>query len=88
MVKEKKMAECKLSNKMVVLFVLGWAFLVGVIFFGVGLKEKFSTFPYENTKARPECCSGNNDLLSTSTGCFCLSEEEKMIIFTRGGNRS
>ena len=40
---------------------------------------------FNGTKFKPECCPST---VSTSTGCACLSKEQRDHLATRGGNRT
>jgi hypothetical protein len=83
---------CTLSDKAVFLLLVAWlAFIVFLsLVFGCtsGYREGLTTFAFGKVPAKAECCSSLNNLYSTSNGCLCLSEEEKNMISTRGGNRT
>jgi len=40
---------------------------------------------FKGTQFKPECCPSS---VSTTTGCACLSKEQKDHLATRGGNRT
>ena len=40
---------------------------------------------FNGTQFKPECCPST---VSTSTGCACLSKEQRDHLATRGGNRT
>ena len=42
-------------------------------------------FMFKDNQAKPECCGAS---YATDTGCLCVTNEQRAMINTRGGNRS
>jgi len=42
-------------------------------------------FMFKDNQAKPECCGAS---YATDTGCLCVTDEQRAMINTRGGNRS
>jgi hypothetical protein len=41
-------------------------------------------FLFKNNVSKPACCPAQ---YSSSTGCVCMSDKQKVLLMTRGGNR-
>ena len=46
-------------------------------------------FMFDKNEFKPECCSGpGKNPYSSSTGCLCMTKEQRAYLYQRGGNRT